>query len=214
MQRRHSWLVYLISALALGILFAIVYIVYLLMTTPEPDVITLTPDDQYNAITAIEPPVAMPDFTLTNQHGEPISLSDLSGKPVLMTYGFTHCPDVCPITLGEMRNIHEVIGGNINYVFVSVDGERDTPEVLRDYFELVRVNDFLLGMTGTPDAVREVGTPYGVDFIYGMPDENGNYDVTHTAGMFLLDANRNWMRRYTYGMDTNLIIENIQKTID
>jgi protein SCO1 len=135
MQRRHSWLVYLISALALGILFAIVYIVYLLMTTPEPSVITLTPDDQYNGITAIEPPVAMPNFTLTNQHGEPISLSDLSGKPVLITFGFTHCPDVCPITLGEMRNIHEVLADNIHYVFVSVDGERDTPEVLRDYFE-------------------------------------------------------------------------------
>lgn len=217
MQRRHSWLVYLFGLLLAGISLVIVYIVYLLMTAPQTETITLTPYDAFNGITEIEPPLLMSDFTLTNQHNEPVRLSDLSEKPILITFGFTHCPDICPLTLGEMRSIHEALSDNaddINFVFISVDGERDTPGILRDYFELLQVDYFLVGMTGTPDAVRELGTDFGVDFFYSETDDNGNYDVTHTAGMFLLDENQNWIRRYTYGLQASLIVDDIQKFLD
>jgi protein SCO1/2 len=214
---KNSWLVYLVGTLTGAIVLVVVYITYLLLSTPQQTPIILTPQAADNGVTAIEPPLPMSDFTLTDQHNKAIQLSDLAGKPTLLTFGFTHCPDVCPITLGEMRSIHEALGteaDTLNFVFISVDGERDTPDILRDYFELLRVDNFLMGMTGTPEAVRELSAEYGVEFIYNEADENGNYDVSHTAGMFLLDANRNWMRRYTYGTPAQVIAADIEPLLN
>jgi len=199
-----------------AIVLVAIYIAYLLLSTPQQTPLIITSEAISDGITEIEPPLPMSDFTLTDQQNEPIQLSDLAGKPTLLTLGFTHCPDVCPITLGEMRNIHELLGGNadnLNFVFISVDGERDTPDILRDYFELLRVDNFLVGMTGTPEAVRELSAEYGVEFIYNEADENDNYDVSHTAGMFLLDANQNWIRRYTYGTLAQVIATDIEQIL-
>ena len=217
MKSRNSWLVYLVGTLTGAIVLVAVYIAYLLFTTPQPTPLIITPQAVLNGITVIEPPLPMSDFMLNDQQNEPIQLSDLAGKPTLLTFGFTHCPDVCPITLGEMRNIHEALGANadaLNFVFISVDGERDTPDILRDYFELLHVDSFLVGMTGTPEAVRELSAEYGVEFIYNEADENGNYDVSHTAGMFLLDANQNWIRRYTYGTLAQVITADIEPLLN
>jgi protein SCO1/2 len=214
---RNTWLVYLVGSITGAIVLVVAYIAYLILSTPQQTPIILTPQAASNGITAIEPPLPMSDFTLTDQFGEPIQLSDLAGKPTLLTFGFTHCPDICPITLGEMRNIHELLGAEaekLNFVFISVDGERDTPDMLRDYFELLQVDNFLVGMTGTPEAVRELGTEYGVEFFYSETDENGNYDVSHTAGMFLLDANQNWIRRYTYGTLAQVIAADIEPLLN
>lgn len=201
----------IISSLLVIIVAVIAYIAYLLLSTPQtvyaPDYIA-----DENGITVIEPPLAVDDFTLTDENNEPISLSDFNGKPTLITFGFTHCPDVCPITLGEMRNIREALDSqadDIQYVFVSVDGERDTPAVLDTYFTTLRVNEFVIGMTGTEPELREFTAPFGVEFIYNEPDRFGNYTVDHTAGLFLVDANQNWVRRYRYGIRSNLIAEDI-----
>ena len=216
MTRKNTWLIYLIGSLVAVIVLVAVYVVYLVLSTPQPDTIALVPDNQYNGITAIDPPQPMPDFTLIDHLNDPISLSDLRGRPTLITFGFTHCPDICPITLGEIRNIQrdlENVEADIHYVFISVDGERDTPDVLRAYLELQQVESFMVGMTGAPDAVREVGEPYGVDFIYNPADEQGNYNVDHTAGMFLVDSRGNWVRRYAYGMSREQLVANLQVMI-
>src|SRR5690606_25719763 len=110
-------------------------------------------------------------------------------------------------------NIREELGNladDIDYVFVSIDGERDTPEVLNTYLTTLRVNDFIVGMTGTEAELREFTRPLGVEFIYNEPDRFGNYTVDHTAGTFLLDANQNWVRRYRYGIQSSLIAEDIR----
>lgn len=202
----------IIGSLLAVIVVVIAYIAYLLLSTPQtvyaPDYIA-----DENGLTIIEPPINISDFTLTNEINESVSLSDLNGKPTLITFGFTHCPDVCPITLGEMRNIREDLGNlaeDIEYIFVSVDGERDTPEILNTYLTTLRVNDFIVGMTGTEAELREFAQPFGVEFIYNEPDRFGNYTVDHTAGMFLLDANQNWVRRYRYGIQSSLIAEDIR----
>ena len=193
-----------------AILIVLAYIVYLMTdsTNTNPE------DNQLNPITVLEPPMPMPDFTLTNQQGENISLSELRGKAVLLTFGFTHCPDVCPITLGEMRMIHAALGSeNLQYVFITVDGERDTPEVLADYFETLRVDNFMIGMTGTEAELREMGVPYGLDFRYDEADTLGNYNVEHTAGTFLLNSEGQWIRRYTYGMEREDIIADLREVL-
>lgn len=165
-------------------------------------------------ITVIDPPLPMPDFTLTSTDNQTFSLSDLTPQPVIMAFGFTHCPDVCPITLNEMRTIHEVIGDDIHYAFISVDGERDTPEALTTYFTSLGVDAFMIGLTGSEADVRAMGEPYGLEFILEEPNRFGNYNVAHTAGMFLLDAERGWIRRYRFGMRPRDIIDDLQAILN
>ncbi|MBE0689844.1 MAG: SCO family protein, partial [Anaerolineae bacterium] len=86
----------------------------------------------------VTPPYHVSDFTLTSKTGEPMSLSDLHGKPTMLMFGYTHCPDVCPLTLAQYEQVKGVLGdtaNDVNFLFISVDGERDTPEVVTDYLE-------------------------------------------------------------------------------
>jgi len=206
-MKKTTGLFYLITGLVASIILVIIYIAYLLLTTsqvPESDVAF----DPASGITVIDPAVSMPDFTLTDQHSQPIHLRDFSGKPILLTFGFTHCPDVCPLTLQEMREIHTDLGefgDALHYVFISVDGERDTPEALAEYFVTMRIDDFAVGLTGSPETVRELGEDYRLFFAHEQPDEQGNYAVEHTAGLFLLDSENHWIRRYAFGANRALI---------
>jgi len=213
-----TWLYLLIGGLISAIILVAGYILFLSLTEPQ----TMTASTAFvqtsadNGVTEIEPPIEVGDFTLTDQNGEELSLSDFQGKPVLMTWGFTHCPDICPLTLGEMRQIHEELGeqgDDVNFVFISVDGNRDTPAVLNTYFRVLNV-PFVHGMTGDPDAVREIGSPLGVDFAYTEPDDSGFYTVNHTAGMFLLNEDGNWIRRYTYGIERSTLVADLRDVLD
>ncbi|MCA9913483.1 MAG: SCO family protein [Anaerolineae bacterium] len=209
-----SWLYLLIAGLISAIGIVIGYILVLALTTPTEDSaeMAFVQTSANTGVTAIEPAVPVEDFTLTDQNGEEFGLSDLQGKPTLLSWGYTHCPDICPLTLREMRQIREDLGEEaeaVNFVFISVDGERDTPQVLNRYFGALDVA-FVHGLTGDPATVREIGTPLGVDFAYTEPDENGFYNVNHTAGMFLLDADGNWIRRYTYGIDRRTLVNDLE----
>ena len=128
-----------------------------IIDTSAPDVYEVRQPD---GARTIDPPRAVSDFTLTADDGEPLSLSDLQGKPVLMYFGYTHCPDVCLITLSDVRRVRHLLdeqADELHYLFISVDGERDTPQRLQDFFETQRVNEFITGLTGSPDAVRGAG---------------------------------------------------------
>lgn len=201
-----------IGVLVIAIVVILAYIAYLMLGDAKQNRLDFALES--DGVMVIEPPIALPDYTLTDENGEPVALSALDGQPTLLTFGFTHCPDVCPITLGEMRQIHEGLGDladDLDFVFISVDGERDTPQVLDTYLTTLRVNDFVLGMTGTEAELREFAIPYGVEFIYGEPDALGNYTVEHTAGMFLLDGERNWVRRYRYGTPSGRIVTDLRE---
>ena len=85
---------------------------------------------------AKNPPVPVRNFELTNQDGQPTRLSDLRGKTVMLFFGYTHCPDVCPVTIADFVQLKKKLGSNADkmaFVLVSVDGERDTPAVLKNY---------------------------------------------------------------------------------
>jgi len=213
-----TWLYLLVAGLISAIAIVVGYILVLAFVTPasNPAELAFVQSSANDGITDIEPAIPVDDFTLTNQNGEEVSLSDFQDKPTLIAWGFTHCPDICPLTLREMRQIRldlEEQADEVNFVFVSVDGQRDTPEVLNRYFGALDVT-FVHGLTGDPEAVREIGSPLGVDFAYTQPDENGFYTVNHTAGMFLLDAENNWIRRYTYGIDRRTLVNDLQSVLD
>lgn len=214
-MKKFSWLIALIGSLVSAILVVTIYIGYLSLTPDNTANTAFVEETNGNdGIIALDPPQTIPDFRLTDARNKPITLNDLRGQPTLVTFGFTHCPDVCPITLGEYRKIYDELETNqdaLNFVFVSVDGERDTPEVLSEYFETTRVADFVTGITGEPDMVRDFAWELGADFVYRQPDAVGNYNVDHTAGMFLLNENGEWIRRYSYGTPHPFIVSDIQK---
>ena len=126
-------------------------------------------------------------FRLTDQDGKPISNEDLRGKPFLMFFGFTHCPDVCPTALFEASEVLRALGPDASrtgMLFVSVDPERDTPAVLKDY--LSSFDPHLRGVTGTPAEIAAVAKTFRV-YYRKVPLEGGDYTKDHTAIVYLMD---------------------------
>ena len=116
---------------------------------------------------------AAPDFTLTDQHGAPWTLSAQHGKTVALYFGFTHCPDTCPLTLAKLAKAIGN-GGNAEIVFVTVDPDRDTPQVMNAY--LTRFASApIVGLTGTPKQIADVERSYHV-WSQKIPGKRGKYD--------------------------------------
>ncbi|HET9902465.1 MAG TPA: SCO family protein [Xanthobacteraceae bacterium] len=126
-------------------------------------------------------------FSLVDQNGQTITDADFKGRPFLVFFGFTHCPDVCPTTLFEVSEVLRALGsdaGGVRALFVTVDPERDTPAVLRDY--LSSFDPRLVAATGSRDAVDQMLKAYRV-YARKVPQENGDYTMDHTALVYLMD---------------------------
>ena len=141
------------------------------------------------------------DFTLTASTGEPMSLSDLEGKHVLLFFGYTFCPDVCPTTLADMSKMAVTLGDkkmeDVQVVFVSVDPERDTPERLGQYLSFF--DPRFLGMTGTLDEVITAGTQFGVFFERHEGTAATGYLIDHTSTVTLIGPDGHVRMVFPYG---------------
>lgn len=127
-------------------------------------------------------------FTLTDPAGTRRSLSDFRGSLILLYFGFTYCPDVCPTDLLAMGNLIRSLGVDgdaLQPVFVTLDPERDTPEVLRAY--VASFHPRFIALTGTEDEIRRVATSYKVFFQKVRPKGVDTYFIDHSAYVFLLD---------------------------
>lgn len=134
------------------------------------------------------PTRVIPDFALTDQNGRAFGLAQLAGKPALVFFGFTHCPDVCPTALARLTLLQKSHGrdlGGARIVFVSVDGERDTPAVLKDF--LARYSSEFVGLTGTPRTVRDLAAQFSASVFSGRAAD-GSRTVEHSGQIYLLDA--------------------------
>jgi protein SCO1/2 len=126
-------------------------------------------------------------FQLVDQNGRAVSNQDMKGKPFLVFFGFTHCPDVCPTTLFEVSEILRGLGAEADRaaaLFITVDPERDTPDRLKEY--LSSFDPHLRGLTGDPAAVATVLKAYRV-YAKKVPVEGGDYTMDHTALVYLMD---------------------------
>ena len=126
-------------------------------------------------------------FRLVDQDGKAVTDGDFKGRPFLVFFGFTHCPDVCPTTLFEVSEILRALGPDADRtaaLFVTVDPERDTPPVMKDY--LSNFDPHLSGLTGDPAAVAAVAKAYRVYF-KKVPLDDGGYTMDHTAIVYLMD---------------------------
>jgi protein SCO1 len=126
-------------------------------------------------------------FKLIDQNGKPITEADIKGRPFLVFFGYTHCPDICPTTLFDVSEIMHALGKDADRtgaLFISVDPERDTPAVLKDY--LSSFDPHLRGATGDREAVDAAEKAYRV-YAKKVPTTNGDYSMDHTALVYLMD---------------------------
>jgi protein SCO1 len=126
-------------------------------------------------------------FQLADQTGQAVTEKNLLGKPTLIFFGFTHCPDVCPTELFEISEVLRAMGKDadrVNAYFVSVDPERDTAAAMKDY--LSSFDPHLKGLTGDPAAVAKIISDYRV-YAKKVPLKDGDYTMDHTALVYLMD---------------------------
>ena len=127
-------------------------------------------------------------FTLTDENGKPITEAALKGHPSLVFFGYTHCPDVCPTALFDMSEVLRALGpdaGRTAALFITVDPERDTPAVMKDY--LSSFDPHLRGLTGSDAAITAVEKEYRV-YAKKVPTGQGDdYSMDHTALVYLMD---------------------------
>lgn len=163
--------------------------------------------------TVIEPPKPMPDFTLQSANG-PVSLSDFRGKVVILYFGYTSCPDVCPTTLAHVRYAFNELGERAKgaqLLFVAVDWKKDTPERVASYLSAFHP-DFI-GVSGTEAEINAVTKDFGIFYQINPPDENGYYTVDHTATVLVLDREGRLMLTWPYGMTAEEMLEDLQAVL-
>jgi protein SCO1/2 len=165
--------------------------------------------------TQFEPVRPVADFTLTNQDGQPVRLSDYRGKLVVLFFGYTHCPDVCPTTLARLNQVMRALGDEakaVQVLFVSVDPERDTPAVLKRF--LSHFNPTFVGLTGQAEAVAAVNTVFGV---YVNQEEVGSaagYLVTHTARLYVIDRQGRLVLTYPADAQVEDIVADLKHLLE
>ncbi len=125
-------------------------------------------------------------FALVSQDGAPVTQQALQGQPNLVFFGYTHCPDVCPATLAQISSVFKALGPDTKAkaFFVTVDPQRDTPLVMKDY--LSSFDPRIVGLTGSPEAVKKIEDDYKV-YAEAKPDKDGTYTMDHTAITYLMD---------------------------
>lgn len=132
----------------------------------------------------------LPDlnFTLTSDQDRPVTAKNYQGDVVMLYFGYTHCPDVCPTTMARMAAVMQALGSQANdvrMIFVSVDPARDTPSLLHTYVHAF--NRHAVGLTGSESAIVDVARRYRVAYEDEKPDASGNYAVTHSSAIYIFD---------------------------
>ncbi len=153
--------------------------------------------DEFPSATVLQRPIPIFNFAMTDHNGQEFTVNNLMRKWTFMFFGYTYCPDVCPIALVDLNDVYHNLdekGGLIEkkfkvgtqFVFVTVDPQRDTVEELKDYIS--HFNEAFIGITGKPEAIEDIARQMGVAYrrVPGE-DEEGDYLVDHSASFILID---------------------------
>jgi len=153
------------------------------------------------------------DFTLQNTKGNAVSLSSLKGKVVMLYFGFTYCPEMCPTELLQFQLVLSQLPPDkrrlLQPVFVSVDPKRDTPDILEPYTS--HFGEEILALTGSEQALRKVADQYGAQFRY-VPT-GSSYTVDHTVNTYLIDTNGKLARIIPYGTPSGELLEQVSRLL-
>ncbi len=160
-----------------------------------------------------EPLVGGP-FELVDGRGRTVTHEDFEGRPFALFFGFTHCPDICPTSLWEMSQWIEALGPaarEMRFAFVTVDPERDTPAVVRDY--VGAFSDHIIPLTGTPAQVAQVVDAYRA-YAQKVPLEDGGYTMDHSAFVYLMDEHGRYQAHITYGEATDRALAKLRALVE
>lgn len=154
-------------------------------------------------------------FELTNQYGETVRASDFYGGYMLVFFGYTYCPDVCPTTLTTISTALDILGdaaSDVTPVFITVDPERDTSEYMKDYLQYF--HPAIQGLTGTPDQIRQVAKAYGVYYAKVQEDgdvsaDDDDYLVDHTSITFLMGPDGQYAAHFSHGTTADAMAEKL-----
>jgi protein SCO1/2 len=154
-------------------------------------------------------------FSLTDQDGRKVSEKDFLGKHMLVFFGYTYCPDICPTELQVMMAALEQMGPGaeqIQPVFVSVDPERDTPEVLKSYVE--NFGPRLIGLTGTPEEIASVAKAYRVYYAKaGDVNSPDSYLMDHSSIIYLMGADGRFLKHFAYTTDVEKLAKELKEAV-
>ena len=152
-------------------------------------------------------------YSLVDQRGNPVDQTMFKGHPSALFFGFTHCPEVCPTTLAEMSGWFEALGDEgkgLQAYFVTVDPERDTPEIIGDYVSWV--SDRITGVTGKPEEIDKIVKAWGV-YAQKVPLDDGGYTMDHTASVFLLDRQGQFQGTIAYREDSATALDKLRNLL-
>jgi len=149
-------------------------------------------------------------FTLVDDAGATVSEKTLAGKPYAIYFGYTFCPDICPTTLLDMSRWIKKLGPDaekLNYVFVSIDPERDTPKLMHTY--LSSFDPHIRGFTGTPEQVAKIAKEYRV-YYKKIPTDDGGYVMDHSVVIYLMNANDKFVTIVPYQEDDASVLAKLK----
>lgn len=153
-------------------------------------------------------------FTLTDQHGKQVSDADFRGKVMLVFFGFTHCPDICPVTVATLSNVMKELGGaadKVAPVFITVDPRRDTSQAMKAY--LANFDPRIAGLSGTPKAIKQAASAYKVYFSEtgGADKKPGeDYMVNHSSIVYMMGTDGSYARHFSYDAPASEIVAAIK----
>ena len=166
-----------------------------------------------SATGALQVPAIGGPFHLVDQDGRPASDQDLKGKPFLVFFGFTYCPEICPTTLFDISEVLRNLGPDaqkVSALFVTVDPERDAPAAMKDY--LSSFDPHLVGLTGDPAAIAAVAKEYRV-YLKKVPLDNGDYTMDHTALVYLMDKDGRFVTPFSLKRTTEASVADLRKRL-
>lgn len=167
-----------------------------------------------STVSATQAPVIRSDFNLVDQTGRLVRDEDFSGKWQLIFAGFTSCPDVCPTTLTNITAVLEELGpvaDKLQPLLISVDPERDTPAVMKDY--LAPFDPRILGLTGTPEQVKAALGSLRV-YAAKRPLDNNNYTMDHSTFIYLMNPKGEYTKHFGAQTPADEMVNEIRKQID
>jgi len=150
------------------------------------------------------------DFQLADFNGKPRSLLDFRGKVVVLFFGYTHCPEICPTTLADLAHVMHLLGKDadrVQVLFVTLDPERDSPELLAKF--VPSFDPSFLGLYGDEQATKQAANAFGVNYVK-QDDKHGGYTLDHTAGMYLLGTRGKPLLLAPYGQSAEQLAQDIR----
>ena len=154
------------------------------------------------------------DFVLTDQNGKKVSLSEFTGKLVLLNFGYTSCPDICPTTLTKLRNVYNQLETNqddIQVLFVSVDPDRDSIEKLKNYIPFFH-KDFI-GLTGSDEELSRVADIFNIVYFKEDSEANADYLMSHPTSVYLINRDGKLILKYPHNSKPEYYVEDIKKLL-